>query len=103
MPIMQSVKPNNMNDIQQFQLIDGTFTPAEASRVLLSLVKSKMDYHSMEKFSNEERFGHDPSRSEKRLRELEKLNTALIEFFASAADAKQNLRINGRIEITLVP
>lgn len=92
-----------MKDKQQFQLIDGTFTPAEASRVLLALVKSKVDYHSMEKFSNEERFGQDPTHSEKRLRELKILNTAMEMFIASAASAKQNLRIDGRIEITFVP
>lgn len=92
-----------MKDKQQFQLIDGTFTPAEAARVLHSLVKSKMDYHSMEKFSNEERFGSDLSHSEKRLRDLTKLDTALKEFFASAAGSKQNLQISGWIEITPVP
>ena len=91
-----------MKDKQHFQLIDGTFTPSEASRVLLSLVKSKMDYHNMEKFSNEERFGRDVTHSEKRLHDLAKLNTALKEFFASAADANQNLKINGWIEITPV-
>ncbi len=100
---LQSSKPNHMKDKQQFQLIDGTFTPAEATRVLLSLVKSKLDYHTMEKFSNEERFGKDPAHSEKRLRDLTKLDTALKEFFASAADSKQNLKINGWIEITPVP
>lgn len=91
-----------MNDKQVFQLIDGTFTPAEAAQVLHSLVKSKIDYHSMEKFSNEERFGSDLSHSEKRLRELTKLNAALKEFFASVADSKQHLKINGWIEITMV-
>ena len=92
-----------MNDPQQFQLIDGTFTPNEAARVLFSLVKSKMDYHSIERFSNEERFGSDPSHSEKRLHDLAKLNSALKEIFASAAGTKQNLKINGWIEITFVP
>jgi hypothetical protein len=91
-----------MNDTQRFQLIDGTFTPSEASRVLLALVKSKMDYHSMDKFSNEERFDGDLSRSEKRLQELTTLNAALQEFFASSAEANQTLKIDGWIEITVV-
>ena len=91
-----------MKDKQHFQLIDGTFTAPEASRVLLSLIKSKMDYHNIEKFSNEVRFGRDEAHSEKRLHELAKLNDALKELFASAADAKQNLKINGWIEITPV-
>ncbi len=97
------MKTNDMKPSQQFQLIDGTFTPAEAAQVLLSLVKSKMDHHSMEKFSNEERWGTDPDHSEKRLRELANLRSALKELFASATDAKRNLKINGWIEITFVP
>jgi hypothetical protein len=91
-----------MKDNQQFQLIDGTFTPSEASRVLLALVKSKIDYHSMEKFSNEERFGSDHTHAEKRLRELAKLESALRELFASAAEAGKSLKIEGRIEVTVV-
>ena len=89
-----------MNDKQVFQLIDGTFTPAEAAQILHALVKSKIDYHSMEKFSHEERFGSDLSHSEKRLRELKDLDKALKQFFASVPDSKQSLKINGWIEIT---
>jgi hypothetical protein len=92
-----------MNDTQQFQIINGTFTPPEASRVLLSLLQSKMDYHRLEKFSNEVRLGRDHSHSEKRLQELAKTEGALKELFASADEAKQRLRVNGWIEITLLP
>ena len=92
-----------MKDKQHFQLIDGTFTPSEASRVLLSLVQRKMDYHRLEQFSNEVRLNQDPSHSEKRLQDLAKLENALKELFASAADAKQNLKINGWIEIAPAP
>lgn len=92
-----------MKDKQHFQLIDGTFTPTEASRVLLSLVQRKMDYHRLEQFSNELRLGRDPSHSEKRLQDLAKLESALKELFASATDTKQNLKINGWLEITFAP
>ncbi len=97
---MQSMNPNDMKAPQRFQLIDGTFTPAEAGEVLLSLVKSKIDHHSLEKYSNEERFGRDLAHSEKRLHELRKLNAALKELLALAADEKQNLRVDGWIEIS---
>jgi hypothetical protein len=97
---MQPVKPNDMKDPQRFQLIKGTFTPAEAARVLLSLVKSKIDYHSLEKLSNEERFGRDVAHSEKRLQELKELQIELKEVFAAATSAEQTLKIKGWIEIT---
>ena len=98
---MQSVKPKTKTNKQHFQLIDGTFTPSEASRVLLSLVKSKMDHHRVEKFSNEERFGRDLAHSEKRLRELAELDRALKKLFGSISPT-QNLKIKGSIEITFV-
>jgi hypothetical protein len=96
------MKPKDMNDKQRFQLINGTFTPSEAAQVLLSLVKSKIDYHSLEKLSNEERFGRDLSHSETRLQRLRTLKTELEELFDSAAQAKQNLKIDGWIEIKSV-
>ena len=91
-----------MNNQQQFQLIDGVFTPAEASQVLLSLVKSKMDYHRMEKLSNEERFGGDTTHSERRLRDLAHLHASLKEYLILAADSNQTLEIKGFIEIKIV-
>ena len=92
-----------MKDYQRFQLIDGIFTPSEAGQILLSLVASKIDYHSLEKSSNEERFGRDIAHSEKRLEKLRKLNTALKELLAVAAEEKQNLKIDGWIEMSFVP
>ncbi len=91
-----------MNTPRQFQLIDGTFTPSEASRVLLSLVNSKMDYHRLEQLSNHERFGQDTSHSEVRLRDLAKLHANLKEYLSQAADSNQSLRITGRIEIEVI-
>ena len=88
---------------QQFQLIDGIFTPAEASRVLLSLVQRKIDYHRMEQLSNEERFGGDTAHSEGRLRDLAALHASLKEYLAVAAESHQTLEIKGWIEIRPLP
>ncbi|HRJ71719.1 MAG TPA: hypothetical protein PLS03_05810, partial [Terrimicrobiaceae bacterium] len=92
-----------MKDTHRFQLIDGTFPPGDACRILLSLVDRKMDYHRVEKFSNEERFGRDSSHSEKRLAELGRLKEALSDLFASADNERQIVKISGQIEITLLP
>ncbi len=90
-----------MNAPHHFQLINGTFTPAEASQILLSLVKNKIDYHSREKFSDRERHGKDPALSAKRLQELTALQDSLNRFLASAAESGLALEINCRIEITV--
>lgn len=91
-----------MKDKQHFKLIDGTFTPAEASQVLLSLIQSKIDHHTLEKLSNEERFGRDLSHSAERLQDLRKLRNEVQMLLDSAAAAKQTLKIDGAIEITVV-
>ena len=85
---------------EQFQLIDGIFTPSEASRLLLSLVQRKIDYHRMEKLSNEERFGGDTAHTEVRLRDLAALHASLKEYLALAAESHETLEIKGFIEIT---
>lgn len=91
-----------MKDPQHFTLLDGTFTVPEASRVLLSLINSKLDYHSMEKLSNEERFGRDLAQSEIRLRELSDLKSSVKDIIASADRNQQKLKIEGQLKITLV-
>ena len=91
-----------MNSNTRFQLIDGSFTPSEASRVLFSLIQSKIDYHRLEKLSNEERFGQDTTHSERRLQDLTRLQTALKEYLALAADANRTLEIKGFIEISVL-
>jgi hypothetical protein len=92
-----------MNTAQRFKLIDGTFSPADATQVLLSLVKSKIDFHTMEKLSNEERFGRDAAHSEQRLMKLRELHEALKTVCKSAADNGERVQVNGWLEITLVP
>jgi hypothetical protein len=92
-----------MNNPQRFQLIDGTFTHVEAGQVLLSLVKSKIDHHSLEQFSNEERFGRDVAHSEKRLEKLRALDVAIRELLSLAIENKQTLKIDAWIDITLMP
>lgn len=92
-----------MNTTQRHQLIDGNFTPADASQILLALVKSKIDFHNLEKLSNEERFGRDVAHSERRLIALRQLRETLRTVCQSAANAGQRMEVNAWIEISLVP
>ncbi len=91
-----------MKGKQNFKLIDGTFTASEASRVLLNLVGSKINYHTMENFSNQERFGKDLSKSVTRIKSLKKLQGSLKEVFDFAEKEGLNLKIDGLIEITII-
>ncbi len=91
-----------MNNTQQFKLIDGTFNAPEAAQILLSLVKSKIDFHNLQKVSNEERFGVDLARSDQRLAELRQLHETLKSICASAGKNGQRVQVDGHIAITLV-
>ena len=95
------MKPNTTTKQQRFKLIDGTFTPLDAKQVLLSMVKSKIDFHALQLLSNKERFGRDVDHSEKRLAKLKRLEAALKELLESAAQTNQKLRVDGWIEISI--
>ncbi len=92
-----------MNNPQRYKLIDGSFTASEATQILLSLVKSKIDFHNLEKLSNEERFGQDIAQSERRLTELRQLHETLRSACQSAAEKGQRVEVKGWIEMNLVP
>lgn len=87
--------------LHHFQLIDGTFTPDQARQVLGAMVKSKIDYHSLEKRSEGERSGI-PHDSEQRLQSLRALDTELKSLFESARASGAKLKVTGSIEITLI-
>lgn len=88
-----------MNTTQHYKLIEGDFAPDKAAHVLLSLVKSKIEYHNVEKLSNTERFGKDITHSERRLAELHELRRMLQSACRSAEQNEQHLKIRGWIEI----
>jgi len=91
-----------MNKTRLFQLIEGTFSPEEANRILGAMVKSKIDYHTLERHSHSERSHAGKARSEERLEELPELKASLKEFFETAAATDRKLKISGTIEIGFV-
>lgn len=91
-----------MEKKHSFTLIDGQFSPSDAGKVIFELISSKINYHSMEKFSNEERFGTDHTHSEKRILALKEIRDSLKKVFDSAELDGLNVKMNGFIEITIV-
>jgi hypothetical protein len=92
-----------MDTKRTLKLIEGDFSASEAAQVLLSLVRSKIDFHTLAKISNVERFGRDIANSERRLAELKQLQETVRSICQSAAEAGQRLQVKGWIEIALVP
>lgn len=91
-----------MNTPQHFQLINGTFTAEQARRILGAMVKSKIDFHTLERHSEAERTGESVHRSEERLRSLRDLDADLKELFESARASGKRFEVKGDITITAV-
>ena len=88
-----------MENKQSFKLIDGTFSAAEAENVLSTLISSKINFHSMESFSNRERFNQDASHHKKRIAELKESKKQLDTIIETARENNTELIIESYINI----
>lgn len=89
-------KPND------YTLIDGTFSAADASKIILEIINNKINFHNLQIHSITERFGGNTSVSEKRIKKLVKTGKALKKVLASAEKKGQKVEIYCPIEIKLV-
>lgn len=91
-----------MDQIHNLKLIDGQFAPLEALKVISDLISSKINYHTMEAFSNKERFNIDISFSEQRIAELKKAGKDLEDIINAALEKGLNLKVESFIGITFI-
>lgn len=89
------------NQTHHFQLIDATYTADQARQVLGAMVKSKIDYHSLEKHREGERSGL-PNHSKKRFQSIRTLDADFNALFESARTSGAKLKVAGNIEIALI-
>jgi hypothetical protein len=87
---------------QQYQLINGLFTPEEAKQMLFSLINSKINFHQIEKFTIQEKTSGDVSHSEKRINELKALYREVEIVLSNATVASKRLKIESSIMFHLV-
>lgn len=80
------------------KLIDGTFPLPKAKKLLFELLSYKINYHKMNQFSNQERYGVDREHSEKRIKELNQEKQVLIEWIQSLEQNKK-LKISCNIKM----
>ncbi|OLY93942.1 hypothetical protein SAMN05444008_1252 [Cnuella takakiae] len=90
-------------DQNTFKLIDGTFTPADAKEVLLSLISSKIQFNQMAAFSLQERQNADVTHHYQRVAELRTVKDAVLDIINLAAAEGYELNITGDFSISLVP
>jgi hypothetical protein len=92
-----------MNDLKNFKLIDGTFEPKEALRVLNGVINAKINYHNLDSFSNHIRFDDAISNSKKRIDQLENTLVDVKEIIDFAERKGIKLKINSTINVDFVP
>ena len=88
---------------QKIQLVEGTFTPSEASDVISALIDEKINFHKLQRISMCE--GHkdaNTSYEDGRVAELHNEKKTAKEYIAQARREGYNLKIDGVLEITFV-
>jgi hypothetical protein len=91
-----------MESTKHFKLIDGTFAPEEAQKILLELINTKINYHKLEDFSNHIRFNNDIVHSKNRVEALTNTAQNIKELIKIAAENKLELKIKSAIAIEFV-
>ena len=87
--------------LQKVQLVDGKFTPSEASDVISALIEEKINFHKIQRLSLcEGNENSNLSYPNGRIAELKEEKRIAKEFLAKARAQGVNVRINGTLEIT---
>jgi hemerythrin superfamily protein len=90
-----------MNKIEKLKLIEGEFTFNEAREILTSMFNSKINFHNIQNWSSQERYGKDDETAQKKIpllkNEIEKLEEIILEAKAN----NKKLVINSEINISL--
>lgn len=83
------------------QLVTGTFGPAEAADVLLSLINYKIKFHSVQILNLQDHETEAIEKSEKRIEELKIAKQKMTQLILDARSKGQNLEIDSVISISL--
>ncbi len=86
---------------RNIKLIDGDFSQERAKTLLFELLQHKINFHKVEKFSNEFRFGEDREHSENRINQLLDEKYGLMAWFELMEKA-EGFRIHYSIEIETI-
>ena len=87
---------------KNIKLIEGTFEPNEALRILTGVINSKISYHNLDSFSNQIRFENAISGSKKRINELEESLDDVKGIIEFALNNDIKLKISSDIKIEFV-
>jgi hypothetical protein len=90
-----------MNTIEKLTLIEGDFSLNEAKEILTSMFNSKINFHNIQNWSSQERFGKDDETAQKKIPALRNEIKKLEEIITEAKAKNKKLVINSEITISL--
>lgn len=88
-----------MKKLNEFNLVEGSFEPDEAEKILIALINNKINYHEMDAFSKSERFNADTTHANMRVKKLKENAMELKSLIKHANENGWKLKIKGVIEI----
>ena len=91
-----------INQENKFTLLQGTFSPDEAGLILFNLISSKINYHTQEKFSIEERTNGDTTHSTERIKSLRTFYESIKDLLENAKKENKRVKLEGDIFVTLL-
>ena len=89
-----------MKSKHEFKLIDGTFKPIDASKILMGIIFHKINHHNLEILTSIEHNNGDTSHSVKRIKELEESSKVLRKVLDKASRRGYQISIEGKINLT---
>jgi hypothetical protein len=90
-----------MNKIEKLKLIEGEFSFNEAREILTSMFNSKINFHNIQNWSSQERYGKDDETAQKKIPLLKNEIEKLEEIIKEAKANNKKLVINTEINISL--
>ena len=88
-----------MSKVQNYKLVEGQFSPSDATNILFTLFNSKINFHQLESFRIQERNfkNRDNIKHEERVEELKEAYKVLKALINEASDENMDLEIHGTI------
>jgi hypothetical protein len=88
--------------MDNFKLVEGDFSAADAKEILLRLIEQKISFHNLKCFSHEVRYGSKDVHSLERIEELNKTKEKLILIINQAQIDGHLLSINSSIDVQII-
>ena len=88
-----------MSSVKNYKLVEGQFSPSDATNILFALFNSKINFHQLESFRIQERNfkNRDNIKHEERVEELKEAYKVLKALINEASDENMDLEIHGTI------